>query len=78
MTDEEYEMTRRERAILNAKKIKESKRKMILNTLTGILKDEYLKPDGTWNVYKLSKDLKMSPKTIRKHIKELREEGIIK
>jgi len=78
MTDKEYEMTRRERAILNAKKIKESKRKMILNTLTGILKDEYLKPDGTWNVYKLSKDLKMSPKTIRKHIKELREEGIIK
>jgi len=78
MTNKEYEMTRRERAISNAKKIKETKRKIIINALTGILKDEYTKSDGTWNVYKLSKDLKMSPKTIRKHIKELREEGIIK
>jgi len=36
MTDEEYEMTRRERAISNAQKIKEQKRKAILSMVTKI------------------------------------------
>ena len=70
-------MTRKERALTNAKSIKEKKRRQILNTVTGIMRDEYIKDDGTWNVYKLTKDLGMSDNTIRKHINELIKEGII-
>jgi DNA-binding transcriptional ArsR family regulator len=77
MTDEEYEMTRAERARANAKKIKETKRKIILDAITGMFKHKYIKDDGTWNIYRLSKDLKMSHNTIRKHLKELKEEGMI-
>jgi len=73
----EWKMTRRERAIKNAQAIKEKKRKQILNALTGIMRGEYIKADGTWNIYRLKKDLGMSDNTIRKHIKELINEGII-
>jgi len=41
------------------------------------MKDEYIKDDGTWNKYKLAKDLGMSFHTINKHIKALIQEGII-
>ena len=72
-----WKMTRRERAISNAKSIKEKKRTQILNAVTGIMRDEYIKFDGTWNKYKLAKDLGMSNKTIIKHINELIQEQII-
>ncbi len=75
--DRGWKMTRRERALTNAKSIKEKKRRQILNAVTGIMKDEYIKPDGTWNIYKLTKDLGMSKNTIKRHIKELIQEGII-
>ena len=72
-----WRMTRRERALTNAKSIKEKKRKQILNAVTGIMKDEYIKEDGTWNIYKLTKDLGMSKNTIKRHLNELIQEGII-
>jgi len=72
-----WKMTRRERALKNAETIKERKRKQILNAVTGMFKEQYIKPDGTWNKYKLAKDLGMSNKTIIKHIRELIAEGII-
>jgi predicted transcriptional regulator len=72
-----WKMTRSERALTNAKNIKEKKRRQILNAVTGIMKDEYIKDDGTWNKYKLAKDLGMSFHTINKHIKALIQEGII-
>ena len=70
-------MTRRERALTNAQSIKEKKRRQILNAVTGIMKDEYIKDDGTWNIYKLTKDLGMSKNTIKRHLKSLIQEGII-
>ena len=70
-------MTRKERALTNAKSIKEKKRRQILNAITGIMRDEYIKDDGTWNVYKLTKDLGMSKNTIKRHLKELIQERII-
>jgi len=73
----EWKMTRSERALTNAKNIKEKKRRQILNAVTGIMKDEYIKSDRTWNIYKLTKDLGMSDNTVRKHIKELIQEGLI-
>ncbi len=72
-----WKVTRKERALTNAKSIKEKKRRQILNAVTGIMKDEYIKPDGTWNIYKLTKDLGMSKNTIKRHINELIQEGII-
>ena len=72
-----WTMTRKERAVKNAKSIKEKKRRQILNAVTSIMRDEYVKDDGTWNKYKLAKDLGMSNKTIIKHINELIKEGII-
>ena len=75
--ERDWKMTRRERALINTKSIKEKKRRQILSAVTGIMKDEYIKSDGTWNKYKLAKDLRMSNKTIIKHINELIQEGII-
>jgi len=75
--DEELKMTRSERAKTNAQKIKEQKRKAILSMVTGVLAKEYKKEDGSWNVYKLAKDLGMSRNTIYKHLRELQEEGKI-
>ena len=72
-----WKVTRKERALTNAKSIKEKKRRQILNAVTGIMKHEYIKPDGTWNKYKLAKDLGMSKNTIKRHINELIQEGII-
>ena len=77
LSDEELEMTRRERALTNAEKIKERKRKAILSALTGMFANEYKKDDGSWNIYKLAKELGMSRNTIKKHLKELKEEGLL-
>ncbi len=76
-TEEELLMTRRERALTNAQKIKEEKRKIILSIIKGMFSSEYKKEDGSWNIYKLAKDLKMSRNTIKKHLKELQEEGLL-
>ena len=75
--EEELLMTRRERALTNAQKIKEEKRKIILSIVKGMFAEDYKKKDGTWNISKLARDLKMDPKTIRKHIRELKEEGLL-
>ena len=75
--DKELEMTRKENMIkLNEKKFNEA-RKKIMNMITGMFANEYKKKNGTWNIMKLSKDLKMSRTTITKHLKLLKEEGII-
>ena len=76
-TDEELLMTRRERALTNAQKIKEEKRKIILSIVKGMFAEDYKKKDGTWNISKLARDLKMDPKTIRKHLRELTEKGLL-
>ncbi len=75
--EKELLMTRRERALTNAQKIKEEKRKIILSIVKGMFAEDYKKKDGTWNISKLARDLKMDPKTIRKHIRELKEEGLL-
>ena len=76
-SEEELFMTRSERAKKNSAMIKDQKRKIILNTLTGMFANEYRRKNGAWNISKLSRDLKMSDNTIRKHLKEMQEEGLI-
>ena len=74
----EWKMTRSERAKENAKLKKQRARAILLGFIqNNLLADEYKKTDGTWNITKLSKTTKLDPKTIRKHLKELRDEGLI-
>ena len=75
--EKELLMTRRERALENAKKIKEEKRRIILSIVKGMFAEDYRKKDGTWNISKLARELKMDPKTVRKHLRELKEEGLL-
>ena len=73
-TEEELKVTRRERALTNAKdKYKKAHRK-IINIVTGIFKDEYKKKNGEWNITKIAKDAGVDRKTVYKHLKD---EGII-
>ena len=74
LTNEELEMTRRERALSNAKAQYEKAHKKIISLVTGIFKDEYLKKDGSWNINKISKETGLSRPTIYKHLKD---EGLI-
>jgi len=74
----EWKMTRSERAKANAKLKKQRARAILLGFIqNNLLADEYKKKDGSWNITRLSKATKLDPKTIRKHLKELKEEGII-
>ncbi len=74
----EWKMTRSERAKKNAELKKQRARAILLGFIqNNLLADEYKKADGTWNVTKLSKATKLDPKTIRKHLKELKEEGLL-
>ncbi len=58
------------------KKLNQSKynktHKRIIEAITGLYKDEYIKQDGTYNIYKLSKDLNISRNTIRIHIEKIK------
>ncbi len=74
LSDKELKMTRRERALSNAKAQYEKAHKKIISLVTGIFKDEYKKPNGSWNINKISKETGISRPTIYKH---LRDEGLI-
>ena len=74
----EWQMTRSERAKTNAQLKKQRARATLLGFIKdSLLANEYKKADGSWNITRLSKATKLDPKTIRKHLKELKEEGII-
>jgi Fic family protein len=66
-------MTRTARAKKNAQIKKQKSREKLLNLIQGMFADEYKKSDGSWNIYKLAKDTKMSRNTIKKHLKEIKE-----
>lgn len=68
---ENLKMTRVE----NIKKVnqeqEEKNKKTIQNFLSGMFAADYKKPNGKWNISKLSKDLKMARGTVTKHIKNM-------
>ena len=68
--NEELKVTRRERAISNAKEKYEKAHKKIINLITGLYADEYKKKNGKWHISKIAQELKMSRDTIRKHLKD--------
>ena len=69
--DKELAVTRRERALSNAKAQYEKAHRKILNATTGIFANEYKKKDGSWNILRLARELNMSKNTIKKHLKEI-------
>ncbi len=74
----QWKMTRSERAKENAKLKKQRARATLLGFIqNNLLADEYKKPDGTWNITKLSKATKLSRPTIIAHLKELKNENLI-
>lgn len=77
MTKEEYEMTRIERAKANAKLKYERAQAAVLGLVKGLIADEFRKKNGAWNISKIAKHLGMSRDTVRKHLHELKESGII-
>ena len=77
MTKEEYEMTRIERAKANARMKYERAQAAVLGIVKGLIADEFKKKDGSWNVTRIAKHLGMDPKTVRKHLRELQEKGLI-
>ena len=63
--------TRREQAKkMTANKVKENRTK-ILSLVTGLLKEEYRKKNGNWNISKIAKDSKASRNTVYKYLQEL-------
>ncbi len=74
----EWKMTRSERARENAKLKKQRARAILLGFIqNNLLADEYKKSDGTWNIKELSKATGLHRNTISKHLKELKDEGLI-
>lgn len=68
-----FEMTRSERAKANSQKIAQETKRKIINAVTGMFAQEYKKSNGTWNISKLSKELKMSRNTVIKYLKEFQD-----
>ena len=72
LSNEELEMTRRERALKNAQEQYNRAHKKIMSLITGIFADDYKKKNGKWHISKIAKDLKISRDTVRKHLREER------
>jgi len=70
-TKKEIYMTRRERALSNAKAREERTYKAVANLATGMFADEYRKKSGSWHIGKIAKAIGLSEKTVSKHLKRL-------
>lgn len=66
----ELQMTRTERALENNKLRTKKAKLKILDATTGLLKEEYKKVNGSWNISKMAKELNMARDTIKKYINE--------
>lgn len=73
----EFEMTRSERARNNARLKYERAQAAVLGIIKGLIANEFVKEDGSWNVSKIARHLGMSRNTVIKHIRDLKEKGII-
>jgi len=69
-TKEEILMTRRERAISNAKAKAEKAKKAVINAITGLYADEYKKKSGAWHIKRIAETINLDPRVVSKYIKE--------
>jgi len=70
-TEEEILMTRQEHAKkMTAKRVQKAKN-AVYQAMFGLEAFEYKKADNSYNISKIARDFKMSPKTVRKYVDEL-------
>ena len=69
--DQELKLTRRERALENAKTNEERSRAKVINVTTGMMSDLYKKKNGSWHIGKIAEDTGLTPKTVSKHLANL-------
>ncbi|SFQ01662.1 hypothetical protein [Hydrogenimonas thermophila] len=74
-SEEEIYMTRRERAISNARAKAEKARKAVINAITGLYADEYKKKSGAWHIGKIVEATGVSRNIVAKYLKEFEEEN---
>ena len=68
--DKEKEMTRLENVRkMTEKKMEKNKRK-VFNLITGLLKDEYKKKNGNWNIRKICEDSNLNFRTVKRYVEE--------
>lgn len=70
--DKELALTRRERALENARLAEERSRRKILNCINGLMADHYKKKSGSWHIGRIAKDTGLTEKTVAKHLKEIK------
>ena len=70
LTDEELSMSRSENMTKIRLNIKKENNEKVKRYLTGLFPETLKKPNGKWNVSKISKDLKLSRPTIIRIIEE--------
>lgn len=75
---EDSRMTRTENMKKINEKRKEENRRLIINAITGLMSETYRKPNGKFNIKKISEDLDISRNTVSKYIKEFEESKKIK
>lgn len=61
--------SRRLHAIKIHTKLAEDTKRRVLNCITGVYLNEYIKPNGTWNVTKIAKESGTSRPTVIKYLK---------
>lgn len=66
---EEVLATRQEQAKKMHTELAERTKKKVLNIITGMFKDDYKKPNGSWNISKIAKDSGTSRNTVMKYIR---------
>jgi hypothetical protein len=71
---EEVYMTRRERAITNAKKKAEKARRAVINAVTGLYADDLKKKSGAWHIGKIAEATGVNPKTVSMYLKEWQQD----
>jgi len=69
--DQELQVTRRERALENARANEERSRAKVVNAVTGLMSEVYKKKSGSWHVTRIAADTGLTRKTVSKYLKEL-------
>lgn len=71
-TQEEYEMTRRERALSNNIAKQERARNLIIDATSGLMASSYKKKNGSWHIGLIAQATQLSRPTVVKHLKDLK------
>ena len=62
-------MTRTDKARLVSKQKQQKSKQKIIETVTGLFKEQYKKKDGSWNINKLAEHTDLTRQTVSKHLR---------